>query len=238
MTERERIIDRIKKCLALSKSPNVHESALALQRAYELMEKYEVDDRELALHGITHRTHKAGDRVPIEQRYVNAILKEFFQVQVLVPDRRAGAGNVSIIIGEPFRIEIATYVQAFLVQTFRRLWRDYRTSILAKTWNRYKPANRRKLHEDFIEGAYIGLRDTLLAGLGPAGEGLVPIGRSTDIERYAKEHFNPTSTKGKPRKWHSPSIAGAGFAAGRTVRIRDGMREAAEQKQIIGGPTQ
>lgn len=38
-----RYIDQIEKLLALSKSPNPHEAALALKRAHKLMQKYKID---------------------------------------------------------------------------------------------------------------------------------------------------------------------------------------------------
>lgn len=40
MPEQEHVIDLIKKCLALSESPNEHEAAAALAKAQELLQKY------------------------------------------------------------------------------------------------------------------------------------------------------------------------------------------------------
>ncbi|MFU8924933.1 DUF2786 domain-containing protein [Acinetobacter puyangensis] len=46
------IIEKIKKCLALSKSANQHEAAAALRQAYTLMEKYNIDADDAELLGI------------------------------------------------------------------------------------------------------------------------------------------------------------------------------------------
>ncbi len=47
------VIEKIKKCLALSKSANQHEAAAALRQAIALMEKYEIDTNDPDLLGIT-----------------------------------------------------------------------------------------------------------------------------------------------------------------------------------------
>lgn len=44
-----RILDKLKKLLALSKSDNPHEAALALQRAQKLMGAYGISQSELEL---------------------------------------------------------------------------------------------------------------------------------------------------------------------------------------------
>ncbi|EHU1483056.1 DUF2786 domain-containing protein [Acinetobacter baumannii] len=49
---KKEIIEKIKKCLALSKSANQHEAATALRQAQALMEKYNIDADDAALLGI------------------------------------------------------------------------------------------------------------------------------------------------------------------------------------------
>lgn len=46
---KEKVLDKIKKCLALSQSANEHEAAQALKQAQALMEKYEVNAVDVAL---------------------------------------------------------------------------------------------------------------------------------------------------------------------------------------------
>lgn len=48
-TDRQKLVERVQKLLALSQSPNQHEAELAAQRASELMEKYQIDMDEAAL---------------------------------------------------------------------------------------------------------------------------------------------------------------------------------------------
>lgn len=50
------VIEKIKKCLALSKSANQHEAAAALRQAMAFMEKYQIDADDPDLLGITEAT--------------------------------------------------------------------------------------------------------------------------------------------------------------------------------------
>ena len=52
---KEKILDKIKKCLALSKSANEHEAAQALKQAQALMEKYEVNAVDIALSEVSEQ---------------------------------------------------------------------------------------------------------------------------------------------------------------------------------------
>lgn len=50
--DKEKVLDKIKKCLALGKSANEHEAAQALKQAQALMPKYEISDADVALSDI------------------------------------------------------------------------------------------------------------------------------------------------------------------------------------------
>lgn len=52
---KEKILDKIKKCLALSKSANEHNAAQALKQAQALMEKYEVNAVDIALSEVSEQ---------------------------------------------------------------------------------------------------------------------------------------------------------------------------------------
>lgn len=64
--DKEKVLNRIKKCLALSKSANEHEAALALKQAQALMRKYSVNDEDIALLDIREHicTSKTDQNIP------------------------------------------------------------------------------------------------------------------------------------------------------------------------------
>lgn len=65
MTDREKILDKIKKCLALSASSNEHEAAAALRQARKLMEAHGISDAEILAAGATeHRQRASAQHTP------------------------------------------------------------------------------------------------------------------------------------------------------------------------------
>lgn len=60
MSDNEKIINKIKKCLALSASSNEHEAATALRQAQKLMEEYGVTESDVLAAEVNERKTKAG----------------------------------------------------------------------------------------------------------------------------------------------------------------------------------
>lgn len=55
MEDMQTIIDKISKCLALSKSANEHEAAVALKQAQTLMQKYKISEKQILISDIKER---------------------------------------------------------------------------------------------------------------------------------------------------------------------------------------
>ncbi|WP_407324541.1 DUF2786 domain-containing protein [Acinetobacter pittii] len=55
MEDMQTIIDKISKCLALSKSANEHEAAVALRQAQALMQKYKISEKQILISDIKER---------------------------------------------------------------------------------------------------------------------------------------------------------------------------------------
>lgn len=60
MSNRDKIIAKIKKCLALSASSNEHEAAAALRQAKKLMEQYSISDLDMAAAEASEKRARAG----------------------------------------------------------------------------------------------------------------------------------------------------------------------------------
>ncbi len=66
--QNDKIVDLIKKCLALSESPNEHEAARAMEKAQELLEKYNLTMRQIADRSKDSPWHDMWDlELPIDQ---------------------------------------------------------------------------------------------------------------------------------------------------------------------------
>lgn len=60
MSEKNKIFEKIKKCMALSASSNEHEAEAALRQARALMEKYGIDDQDMLAYEASEQHAKAG----------------------------------------------------------------------------------------------------------------------------------------------------------------------------------
>ncbi len=133
-SESARVLERIRRLLALADSPNANEAEAAMAAAQKLMLRYNLDvaatrgDAE-AGYGFRHLGAPTG-RTGEHERLVAAILAEHFFVEVIwVPvyrplDQRHG--SVLEICGTKENLEMASYVHAFLLHAAERLWREHK----------------------------------------------------------------------------------------------------------------
>jgi hypothetical protein len=130
----DRALRRLKKVLCLAASPNEHEAQRAVQKARELMLKYNLDRVE---------TDREGDFSclalgPVKARHTAAelrmasLLGRFFFVEVLwqhtYDARRDRAGTVLTVYGTPANLDMAHYVYDFLWTVMASLWARYRAA--------------------------------------------------------------------------------------------------------------
>lgn len=130
-----KIIDRITKLLALSKSSNVHEAATAAARAAELMLQYKLDAADLEIaagereapEAVTEETLEgdAGRRKATSWRGALAhVLGEAFNAK----SYSVWGSNKIQIIGRPSDIQTVRYLFAYLGNEIERLCdRDWET---------------------------------------------------------------------------------------------------------------
>lgn len=223
----DRILERIRKLLALAGSPNQHEAEIAMRKAHELMLRHNIEataaraasriDRGYEVRHLGD-PHKRGTRVESE---VAGLLSEFFFVKVIrVPvylPRLARSGMVYEIAGTRPNVEMASHVHAFLLATAERLWNENRHDA------RVRNGRDRLAYQAGVIG---GFREKLLserAGLQKTG--LVCV-RDRELDSfYHARHPRITTRR------HSVSINGA-HAAG-----REAGRSVVLHKPVERGPT-
>ena len=208
----ERVLERIRKLLALAGSPNQHEAEIAMRKAHELMLRHNVEStaaRTSYRYEVRHLgdPEKRGTRVESE---VAGLLAEFFFVKVIrVPvylPRLARSGLVYEIAGTRPNVEMASHVYAFLLATAERLWHANRHDA------RVRGGRDRMIYQSGVIG---GFRDKLLAERGDLKQtGLVWVGDRSLDGFYRARHPHITIRR------HNVRINGAhaaGREAGRTV---------------------
>lgn len=223
----DRVLDRIRKLLALAGSPNQHEAEIAMRKAHELMLRHNIEvaaTRAERAYEVRHLgdPRRRGTRVESE---IAALLSELFFVKVIrVPvylPRESRSGLVYEITGTHANVEMASHVWAFLLATCDRLWAENRHD------TRVRSGRDRLIYQSGVIG---GFRDKLLAErTGLRQTGLVWVG-DRDLDRfYRARHPHMTTRR------HHVRINGAhaaGREAGRTVVLHKPVERGASG----GGP--
>lgn len=126
-----RCLAKIEKLLALGRSANEHEAALAMEKANALMEKYHMQG--LSAGGKPHHAYvvieRKQKRIAGYQRHICSILLEFFLVRVVLSqlyDPAAGDSFKTIeLFGTPENTAIAEYCYHFLENRLALLWSQH-----------------------------------------------------------------------------------------------------------------
>lgn len=128
----DRVLERIRKLLALAGSANQHEAELAMNTAHELMLRHNIDEAAARTDRAFEVRH-VGDPAVRGNRVETAVitlLTEFFFVEAIrIPQymvRLGKRGHVWELSGTRANLEMAEHVYAFLLATCDRLWRENR----------------------------------------------------------------------------------------------------------------
>ena len=122
-TNEPSVLDKIRKLLRLAQSSNVHEAALAMERAFELASRHSINldavDLDEETRRVLHERFHVGARFSLIRRLTVGILENYFNV-TLVKD-----APHYVFIGTAAEVEIAMYVHGFLVAACSRCLRAY-----------------------------------------------------------------------------------------------------------------
>ena len=126
LTREEKLIDKIRKLMALSHSPNEHEAALAAARAREILDKYDLSLTEVEMSGeeiIEHRvdTGTRGPRLWMGRLAVS--VSKAFSCRVF---RIYG---IMVFCGTKADTQVAEYTYLFLFRTVKLLSKQHKASL-------------------------------------------------------------------------------------------------------------
>lgn len=206
----DRNLDRVRKLLALASSDNRHEAELAMQKAHELMLRYNID---AAASERRYTVRHLGDPIKRGTRVetaVLALLSELFFVKVIcVPSFIVSLGKRGTayeISGTRANVDMAEHVYAFLLGTCARLWTENRSD------RRVRSGRDRLAYQ---VGVIQGFRDKLLADrVTLEGTGLVWVG-DTDLDSYYARRHPRIHTRRASMRVNGAHAAGR--EAGRSV---------------------
>jgi hypothetical protein len=152
-SEREKILAKLSKLIALSGSSNEHEANAALEKAMQIAIENNIELSQLSFEEkkkqskIVQEDVGNGDsRLPITFPYVSDIITKYFGVDIVTAGNRA-MGRKIWFFGKKDDIDFAKYLNSYLSNTMMNLWYGYYRN------NPTKKASR----ESFILGVWQGL---------------------------------------------------------------------------------
>jgi hypothetical protein len=130
-TELDRVLDKVQKCLALSKSAEPHEASAALRQAQKLMDKYNIDHQTLELAEIGELDIKSKVSVSRmknwEQAFMHLLAKTFgFRVMFTASNSYAiDVFGTWTLVGLKTQLKLAEYAYAVLMPRLIKQRREF-----------------------------------------------------------------------------------------------------------------
>jgi len=234
-SEREKIIDKIKKCLRLAKSSNEHEAAAALRQAQKLMRAYGVSDLDIEHAEIQEEYALAGAKnAPSkwEVTLVDVVARAFDCQSVFrsVNDPRIGKAGFWVFIGAEPSGEIARYAFEVLYRQVKRARKTY----IQATLKDYTRQTRTRRADLFCHGWVWAVSEKVKQF---ASSTVMQARIDTYMER---KYGQLASMKGRDRNSGRP-LSGQeigdmlfGQIAGREAEINHGLNGAGRQQCSLG----
>lgn len=131
-TDLHKLAEKIKKCLALAKSSNVHEAAAALRQAQKLMELHELSEEDLAGIGIKDEAvdvplQASKKSIPPTLSQLVTLIGKAFGVKGIVETRIASTDKAYRVryFGQQERVATACYAHTVVYRAVEAAWRAH-----------------------------------------------------------------------------------------------------------------
>lgn len=231
----ELLLTKLKKLLNLSKSANIHEAELALQKATAMAAEAGIDlamvsakaDSEAEKLEMVQESAFNGKRLPSLQKYASWLLNKHFNVHVIYSGGRYFGRTVNIL-GDKKDVEFAKFVNEFVQDDMQRRWEYYKKS------NGLTVA----MKDTFMYNLYRGL-DSKLSEAKAAAEaakfaalpqeqvadtkikyGIVVSNKAAAVQQFVTKTYPRLSNKRVSiRNFSGSTVATDGYSVGRSMNI-------------------
>jgi len=233
---REDAIQKIKKCLALSKSANQHEAASALRHAQALMEKYNIDVDDAELLGIVNAEilGSGSQKPPVFESMLAQSIAKLMDCKVFLSyqmNRRSSTSKV-IAVWHFAGFDPAPEIASYAFDVLYRQLKKARTTFINTTLKRVQiRANKVKRADMFCEGWVLEASEQARR-IKPNTEKL------KQIEAHIKKTTELTTFKPKNRNEktrdssRSRNDYWSGRQAGKEAQINHGMNAGQEFEKL------
>ena len=229
--DQQRILEKIKKCFALSKSSNANEAAIALKQAYALARQYGIEHMEL-LTQISNsdliRVSRTTDRLDYK---LMDLIEDIFNVSTVI--NTSGVKKKVRFFGNANDVIIAGYI----FEVLSRLLKKARTEFLKNhTDNRMKKETKTRRAELFSRAWIEAIEEEVLKFKAEDSE--YPEGHSQAIAEYKKNFYGrelenaKMNSKVHDYKEADYSAYSRGKTEGSKVKINNAVRNKDQKLQL------
>ncbi len=233
---RDRLLQRVKKLIALAGSANVHEARAAMAKAHHLIAKYNIDiiQQNKPRNFVSAVVGKPALRHTRDEYYLAQLLQSYYFVEgIWIPMYVVAKGRMGRILelnGTPKNVEIAAYVYD-AVRTYTQ-----------NQWHRYKQdktlSYNRKI--DFavgvIEGFQQKLANTAHGPISRSKERTLLVVTDSSLKKYLKERYPHTRLFKRHSSRYDPKVIQDGQTIGKSMVISEAIRNqpSNRMKKLLG----
>ncbi len=230
-----RMLERVRKLLALAGSDNRHEAELAMEKAAELMARHNLElARADAAAGYSHLIIETGQRImPGHRKAIGAILRDHFHVQVVCSSLYDPATDQSFrtmeLLGRTENVQVAEYCYRFLEERLASLWQQNR--------HRYT-GHPRTARNSYYLGLLRGFSERLAAmrvprhqaGQGDKGTALLLSEADPGLQRFVRQRFPRLCRRSGRRTRVNSEAYGEAVATGRRLVLHGSVTSGDRQQ--------
>ena len=233
-TDYDKIIEKVKKLMALGNSTNEHEAKLAADKVAEILTKYNLSMQQVdAKKSYEQRKLELKtQRLRREDSWILPLLRDFYFVRPIIKKEydpsinKRRFINTYVLIGQPLNVAVASYVFDFLYSQYKHLWAQYK-----KQYNKTS-----KSKEAYYHGLTHGIKLQLEKQVKRVEqeEGLILVKTDTQLDAFIEDLFkNLKNTKSHSSYHQDQHAANAGIEAGKSLNIRRGLGEKNESERTL-----
>lgn len=223
--DKKTAIEKIRKCLALSKSSEPHEAAAALRQAQKLMEQFGIEHPELLAAGACEEWSKsAAARRPVRYEVALAgVVADVYGCELLF-SRQLNGTCTEIVGGYMFvGVAPAPEIAKYTFDVFARQLRAARRDYIQTKLRRCGPKNKTARADEFCEGWVYAVR-TQMHNATRTVEQTATINAYMRANHAAVRELEPRSRDVAGRRLNNDHRNGV--EQGRTAVVRPGVRAA------------
>ncbi len=209
--ERMKLMEKIKKCLALSKSPEPHEAAAAMRQAQKMMERLGVTEDDvdgIQIEEVLIKTREGFGKC-VFVAHLATLIRDTFGVAWVKLQNPGSANRLNVsYFGQKGRVQLAEYTHRVVQRAVDAAWATHLE---------------RNPHHKGDGGKRQSFRMGWLAAIKSQVTAMEITEREKNaLDRYGKRVFDLVVTPGrkmsiKPDAWHSGKAAADGFALHRPM---------------------